>query len=129
MFTEKDLEKLKNKGLIRGYSLPKGEVKKRSKYGAEKVEIDGKIFDSKRESKRYCQLKYLEMTGEITDLLLQVEFELNPGGTHSLIYRADFVYKRNGEVVVNDVKGYRTKEYKKKKRLMKSLMGIEILET
>jgi hypothetical protein len=128
MFTEKDLEKLKNKGLIRGYSMPET-VKKRSKYGAEKVEIDGKIFDSKRESKRYCQLKYLEMTGEITDLLLQVEFELNPGGTHSLIYRADFVYKRNGEMVVNDVKGYRTKVYLKKKRLMKSVHNIEILET
>jgi hypothetical protein len=58
-----------------------------------------------------------------------VEFELNPGGTHSLIYRADFVYKRNGEMVVNDVKGYRTKVYLKKKRLMKSVHNIEILET
>jgi hypothetical protein len=128
MFTEKDLEKLKNKGLIRGYSMPET-VKKRSKYGAEKVEIDGKIFDSKRESKRYCQLKYLEMTGEITDLLLQVEFELNPGGTHSLIYRADFVYKRNGEVVVEDSKGFKTREYKRKRALMLEVHKITIYET
>jgi hypothetical protein len=128
MFTEKDLEKLKNKGLIRGYSMP-GTVKKRSKYGAEKVEIDGKIFDSKRESKRYCQLRYLEMTGEITDLLLQVEFELNPGGTHSLIYRADFVYKRNGEVIVEDSKGFKTREYKRKRALMLEVHKITIYET
>ncbi len=52
--------------------------KKKSKYKANKVEIDGVKFDSKRESERYLELKQLEKLGIIKELQLQVEFELQP---------------------------------------------------
>ena len=51
---------------------------KKSKYGANKVEVDGIKFDSQRESKRYIELKQLERAGIIKDLQLQVVFELQP---------------------------------------------------
>lgn len=52
--------------------------KRKSKYGANKVEIDNIKFDSKRESERYLELKQLEKLGIIKELQLQVEFELQP---------------------------------------------------
>lgn len=51
---------------------------KKSKYGAVKTEVDGIKFDSKREASRYQELRLLEQAGEITNLLLQVPFELIP---------------------------------------------------
>jgi hypothetical protein len=135
-FTRRQLEQLQQEGKIRGFTEceSKQEAKpaaRRSKYGSEKVVIDGITFDSMREGKRYMQLRYLLMAGQITDLIRQIDFELNPGGTHSLKYRADFVYKElpSGNVVVEDCKGFRTKEYKKKRRLMLEVHGIEIVET
>ena len=70
----------------------------------------------------------MEKAGAISDLKTQVPFELNPGGTHSLKYIADFVYTENGKTIVCDAKGYKTREYKKKKRLMKQVHNIEIKE-
>jgi hypothetical protein len=149
-FTIQQLEDLKATGKIRGYEVintqkplsfpenPKNYSGKsgknipgrKHKYAAERTEIDGIWFDSAKEAKRYVQLRYLKLSGAITDLLLQVEFELNHGGTHSLKYIADFVYKdvKTGEVIVEDVKGYRTVEYKKKRRLMLEVHGITIKE-
>lgn len=107
----------------------KVEKKKRSKYGNKKTEVDGIRFDSEREAKRYKQLLLLQKAGEIGLLRRQVDYELNEGGTHSLKYRADFVYMtKDGVEVVEDSKGCRTREYLKKRRLMKSIYGIEIKE-
>lgn len=105
-------------------------AKKKSKYGNEKHEVDGIEFDSKREAERYGELKLLLKAGEIGLLQLQEPFELNPGGTHSLKYIADFVYliTATGEKVVEDAKGHRTREYIKKRRLMRKVHGIEIKE-
>lgn len=47
---------------------------KKSKYGAVKTEVDGIMFDSKREAKRYQELRLLEQAWEITNLRLQVPF-------------------------------------------------------
>lgn len=103
---------------------------KRSKYSNTETEVDGVKFDSKKEANRYRELLLLLKAGEIGLLRLQVEYELNPGGSHSLKYIADFVYiiVATGQEVVEDVKGYRTREYKKKKRLMKKVHGIVIIE-
>lgn len=103
---------------------------KRSKYGNSATEVDGIKFDSAREAKRYRELLLLLKAGIIGLLRMQVEYELNPGGTHSLKYLADFVYvlAATGEKVVEDVKGFRTREYKKKCRLMKKVHGIVITE-
>ncbi|WP_416330384.1 DUF1064 domain-containing protein, partial [[Clostridium] innocuum] len=54
------------------------EKPKKSKYGAVKTEVDGIMFDSKREASRYQELRLLEQAGEITNLRLQVPFELIP---------------------------------------------------
>ena len=109
---------------------------------------DGKTFDSRREARRYMQLKILEMAGEIENLRLQVPFELIPaqyepdtigkrGGVkkgklieRAVVYYADFVYtdKRTGETVVEDAKGMRTDVYKIKKKLMLHFHNIKITE-
>ena len=108
---------------------------KKSKYGANKVEIDGIKFDSKRESERYIVLKHLERIGMIKDLQLQVPFELQPkyvidGKTiRAIKYVADFVYKdKSGNTVVEDSKGYRTKEYLLKKKLFEYKFNLKIVE-
>lgn len=110
--------------------LEKPEKKKRSKYGNSKTEVDGIKFDSEKEANRYKELRLLLKAGEIGLFRMQVEYELNPGGTHSLKYVADFVYiiTATGETVVEDVKGFRTREYKKKRRLMKKVHRIVIKE-
>jgi hypothetical protein len=43
-------------------------------------------------------------------------------------YVADFVYYVNGQQIVEDTKGYRTPEYKIKRKLMLSVYGIRIKE-
>jgi len=105
-------------------------VPKKGKYGATKMEVEGIVFDSKKEANRYKELLMLRKAGVIGLLELQVPFELNEGGSHSLKYIADFVYvdRLTGEKITEDVKGFRTEVYKKKKRLMKKVYGINIKE-
>lgn len=94
-----------------------------SKFHATKVKDGNLTFDSKREYNRYLELKLLERAGEIQDLTLQPEFELQPAfdkdGKHyrKITYRADFRYYDHGTIVVEDVKGYKTDVYKLKKKL------------
>lgn len=103
------------------------------KYNNVKVEQDGFKFDSKKEHKRYCELKILLNAGLIKDLRLQVPYELIPpqnGGLRKelkTIYKADFVYYENGKEVIEDTKGVKTDLYIIKRKLMK-IMGNEIVE-
>lgn len=97
-----------------------------SKYGAKKTEIDGIKFDSKLEANRYMQLKFLEEVGKIKELRLQQEFELQPkfkdkeGKTiRAINYIADFTYYNDkGEFIVEDTKGFETKEFKLKQKML-----------
>ena len=104
----------------------------RSKYGNRKTVIDGIVFDSAREARRYGELKLLQRTGKIRDLELQRKFEISPKSDagRALYYIADFVYWdcNKGQIVVEDEKGYRTDVYKLKKRLMYDRYGIWIRE-
>jgi hypothetical protein len=104
--------------------------KKKSKYNNTKTEVDGIVFDSVKEANRYKELRLLLKVGEIGLLKRQIEYELNPGGTYSLKYVSDFEYiiRATGDRIVEDVKGYRTKEYLKKRRLMQKVHGIKIIE-
>ena len=104
---------------------------KKSKYGAVKTEIDGIIFDSKHEAKRYQELRLLERAGEINNLCLQVPYILIYKSMYgrSIKYVADFVYSRNGLTVVEDAKGMKTPVYRLKKRMMAEKYGIKIKET
>ena len=119
-----------------------------SKYHAKKVEVDGITFDSKKEYRRYLELKALEKAGIIKNLERQVKYTLIPaqrepdtigsrGGVkkgklieRECSYYADFVYtiKETGETVVEDVKGMRTPEYKIKRKLMLFVHHIKIKE-
>lgn len=107
-----------------------------NKYKNTKVFYDGKIFDSKKEAKRYYELRLLEKAREITDLQTQVKFVLIPsqrGADGKVVerecsYTADFVYQENGKTVVEDTKGYRTPEYRLKRKLMLHVHGIRIKE-
>lgn len=110
---------------------------KAPKYRNTKVEWNGEKFDSKAECSRYASLLALQRTGKIVDLTRQVSFVLAPkviiGGKskRSLIYRADFKYTdaKTGREIVEDVKGKLTQAYVIKRHLMKSVHGIDILET
>lgn len=109
-------------------------MKRRSKYGAKKMEADGRIFASKREARRYVALALMESAGEIADLRCQVRYDLygqggllrSPSGRR-LQYVADFVYESDGKTVIEDVKGMRTPLYRLKWSLMAS-MGHQIKE-
>lgn len=103
-----------------------------SKYHNRKTIIDGIPFDSAKEGQRYLELKMLQRAGKIRDLSMQVEFELIPkqAGERACKYKADFVYHMTdtGKMVVEDVKGKRTREYIIKRKLMLWRHGIRIVE-
>jgi hypothetical protein len=101
-----------------------------SKFKANKTILDGIQFDSKREAQRYSELKLLERAGVIQNLRLQVKFELIPKqqGERACTYIADFVYEENGQTVVEDAKGMKTKDYIIKRKLMLWMHGIKIRE-
>lgn len=106
-------------------NLSKGMVRVTSKYHSKKVVVDGIEFDSKKEAKRYSELKLLERAGEIKELELQKVFELQPsfkknGKTYrKTTYKADFYYfnTKIGKYIVEDVKGFKTEVYKLKKKM------------
>lgn len=104
--------------------------KRHGKFNAKKVEIDGIVFDSGLEAKRYQKLKLLERSGEIRELDIHVPYRLEVNGEHICDYEADFVYIRvsDGFKVVEDAKGVKTPVYRLKKKLMKAIYGIEIVE-
>lgn len=128
-WTLNDIKNSKVAHLNKHINLSNSKPLKKHKYNAKKTEVEGIVFDSAKEAKRYKELQMLLKAGEIGLLELQVEYELNVGGTHSLKYVADFVYiLKTGEKIVEDAKGFKTKEYLKKKKLMKKVLGIEIKE-
>lgn len=120
----------------------------KSKYGNKKAKHDGMVFDSRRERNRYIILSALQRAGEISDLRMQVTYELLPAiyemeekqlktkvkmvqrcAQRAVHYIADFVYKdKEGNEIVEDTKGMRTKEYLLKKKMMRALLGIQIKE-
>ena len=111
---------------------------RRSKYGAQKTEFDGLVFDSKHEAMRWRELALLQRSGEIADLQRQVKYILIPAqvdedgkiAERAVSYVADFVYRdmRSGETVVEDAKGMHTRDYIIKRKLMRYVHGIKIME-
>jgi hypothetical protein len=96
---------------------------KKLKYRNQKVKLDGYLFDSKKEARRYIQLRALQTADEINDLKLQVPFKLSV-----CTYYADFTYNSKDGFICEDVKGFRNRVYIMKKKLMLSELGIEIKE-
>ena len=98
-----------------------------NKYRNKKTIVDGIKFDSIAESRRYKELKLLERQGIIKNLKLQPSFVLQPSfkknnkTTRAITYKADFSYlkteKASDKIIVEDVKGYATKEFKIKEKM------------
>lgn len=98
---------------------------KPSKYHSRKTTIDGITFDSKKEADYYCQLKLRKQAGEIIDFelqpvfILQESYKRNGKTVRAITYRADFrIIHKNYDVEIVDCKGYRTKEYQIKKKML-----------
>ncbi|MCU4336044.1 DUF1064 domain-containing protein [Acinetobacter dispersus] len=118
----------------------KPKVAKCNKFNAQKVELDGMTFDSKKEFKRYIELKAMQQRGEITRLEHHTKFELAPKtklegekrAKPAVRYFADFTYYNGeGKYIVEDVKSAATRKlpsYRTKKHLMKTVHGIDIKE-
>lgn len=84
---------------------------KRNKYGAKKT--NG--YDSKAEAKYAMKLGMLKQAGVIVDWLEQVPIKLGDGIT----YRVDFmIIKSDWTVKFVEVKGFQTKEYRIKRKLL-----------
>lgn len=102
-----------------------------SKYGSIKTVIDGITFDSKKEARRYAELKLLQRGKQISCLELQPRFKIVDGlkiNGHKKMsdryYIADFMYlDKDGNTIVEDVKGVKTAVYTLKKHLFLSLFG------
>lgn len=108
-----------------------------SKYHSRKITKDGMTFDSVKEYRRWCELLLLEKAGQITELQRQRPFELIPSQRingkvveRACNYIADFTYFRvsDGQWVVEDTKGFKTKDYIIKRKLMLHVFGIRINE-
>ena len=98
---------------------------KKSKYNAKKTNIDGHTFDSQKEADYYCELKLKLQAKKIKGFCLQPIFILAEG----LKYKADFiVFNNDGTSEIIDVKGFKTKEYKIKKKIFEDKYNLKIKE-
>lgn len=121
----------------------------KNKYQALKCTVGGITFDSRKEARRYQELMLLLRAKQISNLCRQVKFvlipaqyefyerygkngqELKPGKKlleKECAYYADFVYRENGNTVVEDTKGIKTKDYIIKRKLMLWVHGIRVKE-
>lgn len=118
-----------------------------SKYLAKKCTYNGIQFDSKKEMKHYIELSNDK---SVTDLQMQVKYLLIPAQREPSTfnsrgrevlgkvierkceYIADFVYKKDGKTVVEDVKGYKRggaySVFTIKRKLMLEKYGIRVIE-
>ena len=120
-----------------------------NKYYNKKCTVNGIIFDSRKEARRYQELLLLERAGVIKSLQRQVKYvlipaqyesferygkngqELTPGKKlieRECAYVADFVYVEDGKTVIEDTKGFKTKDFIIKRKLMLHIHGIRIRE-
>lgn len=120
-----------------------------SKYHSRKVTVDGDTYDSMKEYRRFKELSLLERAGAIRNLKRQVKYVLIPAQREftteidkkgnfkkgkllerECAYIADFVYldMSTCRMTVEDTKGYRTKDYIIKRKLMLWVHGIQIKE-
>ena len=120
-------------------------------YNIKTKSSDGIVFDSHKEARRWEQLLLLQKAGKITELRRQVAYELIPAQyetyprfskngdrlkdgcrllERAVNYVADFVYTdaETGENIVEDTKGFKTKDYKIKRKLMLAVHSIRIKE-
>lgn len=112
---------------------------KRQKFNARKTVVDGKVFASAGEARRWQELELLERAGKIRNLQRQVKYDIVWNGVHICSYTADAVYQErwaNSEphevsdwvLIVEDFKGGRPREWARTKKLMLACHGIDVRE-
>lgn len=108
-------------------------IKTTPKYRSKKTRVGDKVFDSKKEADRFVELTLMEKAKAIQDLKTQVAFPLIAKSKYGreIVYRADFTYYEDGQLIVEDVKSPATKTplYRLKKRLLAERYKIVIRET
>jgi uncharacterized protein DUF1064 len=112
-------------------------MRRASKYGAKRTEVDGIVFASQKEARRYQELRLLERAGRIRGLILQPRYDLfaMPASRDPVkvgAYVGDFQYERRSgpewATVVEDVKGFKTPLYRFKKKFVEAQHGITVVE-
>ena len=107
-------------------ALPKA---KRLKYRNVPTMYNGVRYDSKKEAEQAKRLDLLIEGGYVRSWQRQVRYRIVVNGMRVCTYVCDFlVTMADGEVEVMDVKGFKTPSYNLKKKLMKAVHGIEIVE-
>lgn len=115
-------------------------MSRRHKYGASKTVVDGITFASKKEARRYGELRMLERSGEIRGLEIQPAFliEINgepvrapadKRGRRGAAYRyyADFAYvDKDGRYRVEDTKGADLPLSRLKRALVHAIHGVTV---
>jgi len=102
-----------------------------TKYHNRKTTYKGIQFDSQKEENRYRELELLELAGLIRSIELQPRYDFIINGKKlKHYYKADFRYEEvaTRTVIIEDVKGFRTKDYRLKKELVEVLYSVEIIE-
>ena len=95
----------------------------RHKYNAKTTTVDNIKFSSKKEARYYQDLLLRQRAGEVVFVLRQVPFHL-PGG---VTYRVDFQeFHSDGTVHFVEIKGFETKDWIMKKKLVEALYPVEI---
>lgn len=99
-----------------------------SKYRAVKTVVDNITFASKKEAKRYSELRLLERAGHISGLTLQPKYTLTVNGVIVGKYTPDFLYHEHAKpnyskskLVVEEIKGFVVRDYPLRKKLFRAL--------
>ena len=117
------------------------------KFNNKKIESPDGVFDSKGEWQRWLFLCDAQRMGQISGLKRQVKYTLIPTqyrteivqlktktkevqrvAEREITYTADFVYEKDGEVVVEDFKGFPNDRWPLKKSMMLYFHGIAVRE-
>lgn len=109
---------------------------RKSKYGNNKTQYNGKIYDSFKESQYAKTLDTLKSAtldrDRVNSYDTQIEFRCEVGGRHICSYFADFkVYYADGRIEIIDVKSKATQAnpvYRLKKKLVEALYPVKIIE-
>ena len=112
---------------------------RKNKFGAVKKVYNNTEYHSTKEAKRAMVLDIMLKNNLISNLQKQVRYtwevvhrniETGAEFIKKQSYISDFEYTDSiGNHIVEDAKGFRTPEYKRKKKIMKKIFGIDILET
>lgn len=109
--------------------------KRSNKYGAIKETVDGIVFDSRLEARRYGQLKLLERAGTIRGLRVHPVYPIIIDGEpvkmrngHAAKYTADFSYFEGNESVTEDCKGFVVRDWPLRRAIIEAIYKITIRE-